>query len=100
MSELDVPPWQQPETAPATTEWFDEGPFAAEGRQVEERLGINDHRGVVESSDVEGRGGVDERYEPGKLMWGEDLPGRERYGIGVPYGADQHQAELSDEAAA
>ena len=47
-----------------------------------------------------GGGGVDERYQPGKLMWGEGLPGRERYGIGVPYGADQHQAELSDEAAA
>ena len=29
MSELDVPPWQQPETVPATTEWLDEGPFAA-----------------------------------------------------------------------
>jgi tyrosinase len=29
MSELDIPPWQQPETAPATTEWFDESPFAS-----------------------------------------------------------------------
>jgi tyrosinase len=29
MSELDVPPWQQPETVPATTQWLDEGPFAA-----------------------------------------------------------------------
>jgi hypothetical protein len=29
MSEMDVPPWQQPETVPATTEWLDESPFAA-----------------------------------------------------------------------
>ena len=29
MSELDVPPWQQSETVPATAEWLDEGPFAA-----------------------------------------------------------------------
>jgi Common central domain of tyrosinase len=29
MSELDIPPWQQPETVPATTEWLDEGPFVA-----------------------------------------------------------------------
>jgi hypothetical protein len=29
MSELDAPPWQQPETVPATTEWLDESPFAA-----------------------------------------------------------------------
>jgi tyrosinase-like protein len=29
MSELDVPPWQQQETVPATTQWLDEGPFAA-----------------------------------------------------------------------
>jgi V8-like Glu-specific endopeptidase len=29
MSELSSTPRQQPETVPATTEWFDEGPFAA-----------------------------------------------------------------------
>jgi outer membrane protein OmpA-like peptidoglycan-associated protein len=59
MSELDIPPWQLPETAPATTELLDQGPFATEA----------------------GR------------------PAGERDGIGVLYGADQRQAELSNEAA-
>jgi V8-like Glu-specific endopeptidase len=42
MSELSITPGQQPETVPATTEWFDEGPFAAASGplpQTEARFG-------------------------------------------------------------
>jgi hypothetical protein len=75
MSELDVPPWQQPETAPATTEWFDESPFATGAGTVPLTESWFEGIGPAESP-FAFTAGTFEEYEPPAS--GEDPPGLQR----------------------
>jgi subtilisin family serine protease/outer membrane protein OmpA-like peptidoglycan-associated protein len=65
--------------------------------QAEERLESGKHLRVEDSSGTEGWFKAEERHDPGELVWGEGLSGRERYGAGVLYGTSQHEPEQSDD---